>query len=195
MIGSRAGEVLNCFAEIASVRFGTTFPGGTDQHDRKARIKRHGHQRGLPKTRDAFNADALGVYCLVGFEIVETARGTPGPRPQRTPILRLAKLALVCQTDDAFPEARAIVCLNAARVDERVTPAVSDQLLGSGRIGPHHRLQFRLLGHHLGHALQEGLTAEHHHDGHRTVRIARRDQSHLDVHADRRIRRVIHVAD
>src|SRR5438309_1242418 len=56
VVASRAREVLNLLAEIASVRFGAAFSGGTDQHDRKARIKRHGHECGLAKTRHSFNA-------------------------------------------------------------------------------------------------------------------------------------------
>src|SRR5207302_9359251 len=107
VVAPRAREVFNLLAEITSVRFGAAFSGGTDQHDRKARIKRHGHECSLAKTRHSFNAGTLCVYGFIGFEIVETTRGTPSPRPQRTPIVGFARLALVGQTDDAFRQARA----------------------------------------------------------------------------------------
>ena len=82
-------EILHFLSEIASVRFGATFPGGTHQHNSKASIERHGHERSLSITRDAFDANVLRVHAFVRLQIVETARSAPCPRPQRAPVLRL----------------------------------------------------------------------------------------------------------
>ena len=62
----------------------------------------------------AFDADVLGVHGLVGFEIIHGAVGAPRPGAQRAPIVGFARLALVDQTDNALPQTRAVVGLNAA---------------------------------------------------------------------------------
>jgi len=88
------GEILKLLSEVAPVRFGAAFAGGTNQRDRKASVERHSHQGCFPKPRNTLNADTLGVHCLVGFQIVEAARCAPAPGPQRAPVLRLARLSL-----------------------------------------------------------------------------------------------------
>jgi hypothetical protein len=127
-------KVFDSFSPIAAVQFGAAFAGRPDQHDGKARVERHGHEGRLAVARDTFDADMFGVHRFVGFKIVESARGAPGPGAQRAPVVRLAGLALVDQPDDPFGQAGAIVRLNASRVDVSVTPAIGDQLMCRGRI-------------------------------------------------------------
>ena len=71
---------------------------------------------------------------LIGLEIVERARRAPRPRAQRAPVVRLARLALVDEADDALRQPGAVVGLDAAGIEGRVAPAVGDQLLGRRRI-------------------------------------------------------------
>ena len=186
-----AGEVLDRFAPVAAMQLGAAFAGRSDQHDREARVERHRDERGLAVARDAFDADLLRVDRLVGLEIVETARRAPGPGAQRAPVVRLARLALVDQADDALRQARAVVGLDAAGVERRVAPAVGDQLLGRRRIaarrwcdagppGPPPRPGGRRI------ARQRAAAAEHDHHRHRALGVGRRDERHLDVDGDRR---------
>ena len=62
--------------------------------------------------------DALGVDGLVGLEVIERAARAPRPGAQRAPVVRLARLALVRQADDALRQPAAVVGLDAGR-DER----------------------------------------------------------------------------
>ena len=57
----------------------------------------------------------LGVHGGIGLEVIEPARRAPGPGAQRAPVVRLARLALVDQADDAFGQAGAVVGLDAGR--------------------------------------------------------------------------------
>src|SRR5207248_2909194 len=75
----------------------------------------------------------LRVHGFVGLEIIEGAAGAPGPGTQRSPIIQLARLALVHQTDDAARQAGAIVCLNAGGSDDGIAPAFGQNLLLPGR--------------------------------------------------------------
>ena len=85
-----AGEVLDGFAEIAAMQLGAALAGGADQHHREALVERHRHERRLAVARHAFDADLLRVDGLVGFEVVEAARGAPRPGAQRAPVVGLA---------------------------------------------------------------------------------------------------------
>ena len=85
MVFSRSGEVLHRFSPIAAVQFGAALAGGTDEHDREAGVERHRHEGGLAVARDTFNPDVLGVHGFVGFEIIQTARRRPTPRPAASP--------------------------------------------------------------------------------------------------------------
>src|SRR5215213_7816032 len=46
-------------------------------------------------------ADPLGVHGPVRLQVVQPAGRPPRPGPQRAPVVRLARLALVDQADDA----------------------------------------------------------------------------------------------
>ena len=61
----------------------------------------------------------LGVDGRIRLQIVEPARRAPGPGPQSAPVIGLARLPLIDQADDAAGDARAIVGLDASRIDRR----------------------------------------------------------------------------
>ncbi len=193
MIPAGPREILHLLSEVASVRFRAALPGGAHQDHREARVERHRHQRGLPKTRNTFDAHAVRVHRRVGFQIVESAGSAPPPRPQRAPVLRLSCLSLIGQTDDALRQACAVVRLNAARIKQSVTPSSGDQLFHRRWIGAQHRLQFGTAGEHVRHPLQKRRAAEHHHHGYWPFRVGWRHQCHIDVHTDRRAQRVVRV--
>ena len=100
MIFAGPRKILDLFSKIASVWFNATFPGGAHQHGSKPSIERHGNERSLAITRNTFDTNALRINALVRLQIIKTARGAPAPRPQRTPILRLSSLALICKSND-----------------------------------------------------------------------------------------------
>src|SRR6187402_979262 len=108
---------------------GSAFTGRTNEPHRKARLERHRDECRLAVTRNSLDADLPGVHCGIRFEIIQSARRTPSPGAQRTPIVRLARLALVAQADDALGQPRAIVRLNTVRNNRGVTPARRNQLL------------------------------------------------------------------
>src|SRR5207248_1206543 len=114
---------------------GAAFAGGADEADGEALVVRHRHDGRLAVARQPFDADAPGVHGLVGLEIVEGAAGAPGPGPQRPPVVRLPRPALVAQADDAARQARAVVGLDAVGDDDGVAPALGEDLLLPGRAG------------------------------------------------------------
>jgi hypothetical protein len=116
------------------MQLGAAFPRGAHEHDREPRVERHGDERGLAESRDAFDPDLFRVDQVVGFQIVERARRAPGPRTQRAPVVRLARPAAVGEPDDPVRQPRAMVGLDARGADRGVAPPVGDQLLGGGRV-------------------------------------------------------------
>ena len=200
MIFAGAGQVLDSFAPVASMKLGSALTGGTDQDHRETRIECHRHQGGFAITRDTFDADLFRIHGLVGFEIVEAARSAPSPGPQRAPVVRLTGLALVDQADDAFGQTGAVVGLNAAGVDGGESPAIGDELLGAGgsafgggepagarrapRGIPAREMQ-----------LGNGAAAEHHHHRHGTLRVGGDHQRHLNIDLYVRVRRIVDMAE
>src|SRR5271166_1517995 len=104
MIFAGASDVFDNFSEVTAIEFGSAFAGRTYVGDRKALVVGHGDERGLAIARVAFDADLAGVDGFVGLEIVERATGSPSPGTQRSPVVKLARLALVAQADDALSE-------------------------------------------------------------------------------------------
>ena len=100
MILARTGNVLHQFAPIAPVKFGATFTRRTDKCDCKPRVICHRNERCLAITRMTFEADLLSVHGLIGFEIIKRAAGAPGPGTQCTPIIQVAWLTFVDETND-----------------------------------------------------------------------------------------------
>src|SRR5207302_5849130 len=92
----------------------------------------HGDEDSFAVAGVAFEADLLGVHGFVGFKIVEGATGSPSPRAQSAPIIELAGLAFVGETDDAFGEASTVVRLNTGGDDRGVAPAFGEKLLLPG---------------------------------------------------------------
>jgi len=68
----------------------------------------------------------FGVDGGIGLEMVEGARSAPSPGAESAPIVGLAGLTLIDETDDAFGETGAVIGLDAARIDGGVAPAGTD---------------------------------------------------------------------
>src|SRR5439155_25149228 len=131
----RCGDVFHQLAPIAAVQLDATFAGGADKGYGQARVIRHGHDRSLAIARVALQAESLGVHGFIGLKLIQSAAGAPGPSPQGAPIVQLAWLALVDQTDDALRQALAVVRLHAAGRQAGVAPTFRQNLLlptGSG---------------------------------------------------------------
>src|SRR5580765_1006053 len=81
------------------------------------------------------NGNTSGINGLIGFEVVHRAVGAPGPRPQRTPVLRFARLALIYQTDNSLSQTGAVIGLNAGRVQSCKAPTPGQRLRLPARAG------------------------------------------------------------
>ena len=128
MVFAGAGDVLDDFAPVAAVEFGSAFAGGADESDGKTAIVCQGDDGGFAITRMAFDADLLRVDRLVGCEIIERAARSPGPGAEGSPIVCFAELAFVDEADDAFGESSAVVGLDAGGREDRVAPSLSRAL-------------------------------------------------------------------
>src|SRR6185369_2652023 len=112
----------------------------------------------FPVARNAFDADALRIYGGNRLEIIQTTSRAPCPRAQRTPVVRLASLALVHQSDNALGQTLAIIRLNAAGIDGCVSPTRGDQLQRRGKMAIASDRRWR-----VGRSwLRQAATAEHH---------------------------------
>src|SRR5262249_11818975 len=100
-----AGKVLHRLAKDMPVQLDAAFAGRADQPDRDPRIKRLGHNRGLAIAGEALDTHFLRVYPRVRvlLEVVYQPADAPRPGPQRAPIVRFSRLALIAQADDAGP--------------------------------------------------------------------------------------------
>ncbi len=77
-----AGQVLDRLAPVPAMQLRAALARRANQHDGKPPVVRHRHECGLAIPRDTFDADLFRVDRLVGFKIVEAARGAPGPGAQ-----------------------------------------------------------------------------------------------------------------
>ena len=98
----------------------------------KRAVVGHRHQRGFPVARVPLDADLLRIDCRISLKIIERAARAPGPCAQSAPVVRLARLALVGQSDDPFRQAGAVVRLHAGGNVLGVTPAAGKHLLLPG---------------------------------------------------------------
>ncbi len=158
--------------------------------DREARLVGHRHERGLAEAREPLDADVLRVHGLVGLEVVERAARAPRPRAERSPVVRLARLTLVDEADDAFRQPRSAVGLDARGIEHGVAPALRDELFLPGRS----------IGSGAGRTRREAearreTEAELDHHGDRPGRLRRRRERHLDLDADRRVGGVVGAAE
>src|SRR5262249_28739439 len=82
-----------------------------------------------------FERDLLRINERILLEEIDQLARTPGPRTERAPVVDLARLAFVDETDDALPQlvVVAAVVLDAARIEIAVAPAERDGRLLPGR--------------------------------------------------------------
>src|SRR6266853_4804434 len=72
-----------------------------------------------------FERDLLGINERVLFKEIDQLARTPGPGAERAPVVDLARLTFVDETDDALPQliVGTAVGLDAARIEIAVAPA------------------------------------------------------------------------
>src|SRR5438105_685611 len=102
MVFPGGGEIFNRFAEVAAIELGSALAGRAYQNDGEAGFEGHRHQRGFPKSRDAFNADVLGIDSGIGFQIIQSSACAPSPGTKRSPIIGLAWLTFVDESNDSL---------------------------------------------------------------------------------------------
>src|SRR5262247_514051 len=75
-----------------------------------------------------FERDLPGINERILLEEIHQLARAPGPRAERAPVVNLARLTLVDETDDALPQLVVIaaVGLDAARIEIAVAPAERD---------------------------------------------------------------------
>ena len=197
-----AGHVLHLLAVVAAHDFRPALPARPDQPDGEPLVVGHRHDGRLAEPGQPLNAHLFGIDRLVRFQVVEGAAGPPRPSPQRAPVVRLARLPLVAQPDDARGQplipavaaepafAPAGVRLDAVRRVNRVPPALLDELLGPrfGCAGARGRRNRRAR------PAREGEPVLHHHRD-RAGGVGRGREGELNFHLDVRVRRVIDRAD
>src|SRR5271170_1895702 len=118
----------------------------------------------------------MSIDGFVGLEVVKNPAGSPGPGTKGAPVVWLARLPLVAQTDDALGEPRSIVGLNAGGDVDGVSPAFGENLLLPGGAGID-RLR-RETFHESGH--ENWIEGDLHHDGNRAGGVGRGGQRELD---------------
>ena len=170
------------------MQLGAAFARRADQHDREARVERH--RRRAPPCRSATRPRCRRAWRRppVGLEIVQPARRAPGPRAQRAPVVRLARLALVDQPDDALrrgrrrcrPE-RSSGLSDAKPQPAAISCSVRRRITARGRPPAARRRDALAAGPPS--ACRQHAAAEHDHDRHRALGVRRRDERHLDVDA------------
>ncbi len=190
LLGAR--HIAHLLAKDVPVELGSRLAGRTDIRNRKSRVVGHGHERGLPVTRVALQAHLLRVDSLVGFEVVQRPARSPRPRRQRSPIVQLARLALVDQANDALGQTRAVVGLHAGGHIFGVAPASRQYLLL-----PCRPLACRPCGElrkPLRHLRHEFLAESQLHDHwHRPPGTGGSGHGEVDVDGESGVGRVVHV--
>src|SRR5215472_15930213 len=97
-------------------------------------VKCHRDACRLAMARDALDADVFRIHRRIRLQVIESASRAPSPRAQRSPVIRLARLALVNEPDDAAGESGPVVGLDAGGVDGCKTPPFRDDLPSRGRV-------------------------------------------------------------
>src|SRR5215510_334721 len=82
-----------------------------------------------------FERDLLGINERVLFEEIYQLARTPGPCAERAPVVDLARLTFIDETDDSLAQLVVVtaVALDAARIEIAVSPAEGDGRLLPGR--------------------------------------------------------------
>src|SRR4029077_14683225 len=86
VIFGSGSDVFELLAKVAAKDFCATSTGRTDKGDGEPLIGGHGDESGLAVAREALDGDVFGIDGVVGFEIVDSATGAPGPRTEYAPI-------------------------------------------------------------------------------------------------------------
>src|SRR5580692_1777726 len=120
----RAGHIFDSLTPVAAIEIRSAHTRGADVTDSKSLIVSHGHNGRLAITRVTGNADLFRVDRFVGLKVVERPARAPGPGTQRAPVIRLAKLAFVTESDDAFFQTSSVVRLHRRRNQLGITPAL-----------------------------------------------------------------------
>ena len=131
MVFARAGQVLDCLAEVAAMQLGSSRSGRSDQDDGEALVEGH--------LMSAACRNAKRLRCRRAWRRPSStfrssrARATrPTPRHATNPSRLSFAARLVEEADDAFRQAGAVVSRNARRAQGRVAPACCNQLLPAG---------------------------------------------------------------
>ncbi len=119
-----ARDVFHKLTIIPAMQLGATFPGGTHEGDGDTLVVGHGDDGCFAIPGMTLNGDVFGIDGPIGFEVVHGAVGAPSPGPQCSPIVGLARLAFVYQANNAFSQTRAVVGLNAGRVQHGEAPTL-----------------------------------------------------------------------
>ena len=120
------------------MEFGPALAGRANQRDGDARLKSLGHQGRLAVARHTFDAHFFRIHLRVGigFKVVNQPADAPTPSAQSAPVVGLARLALVDETNNPLTQRiAAAVCLNAGGINGAITPSMTQCLLGNAAAG------------------------------------------------------------
>jgi len=102
LTGSR--EALDLLADQMAPELGTALARRTDEAGKHARLVDQSSQRGFAIPRMPFEGDLLGINERVLLEEIYQLARTPSPGAERAPVVDLASLTFVDETDDALPQ-------------------------------------------------------------------------------------------
>src|SRR5712671_1097197 len=111
-----------------SPELGTALTRRTDEPGQHPRLVDQSGQCGFAVPRMSFKCDLLRINERVLLEETDQLARTPGQGAERAPVVDLARLTFVDETDDALPQliVGAAVGLDAARIEIAVAPAERD---------------------------------------------------------------------
>src|ERR1700723_3320647 len=96
-----AGNVFDNLSPVTAMQLGPALARRTDIADSEALIVSHCHNGRLAVARVAGDAHLFCIDSLVGLEVIESAAGAPCPCAQSAPVIGLAVLSFVGETNDA----------------------------------------------------------------------------------------------
>src|SRR5437867_10672802 len=124
-------DLTDCFAEYPPAQLRSPRPRLIGDHYREPRILRAGPKRRLTEPGMSYDGDAPRINVRVGFEIVQCAAQSPGPRADRAPLIRgrsgLARF--VEQRVDAVLEAVVVIRVEVTVIDRRQAITAREDLL------------------------------------------------------------------
>src|ERR1044072_3855138 len=87
-VAGRRDQMLDGLPVVATAQCRATFARTTGNDQREARVARACPEHRAAESRRAEDGNALRVYTLVGFEIIERAAQTPTPCRNGSPLVR-----------------------------------------------------------------------------------------------------------